>query len=167
MNLSKKQLYTEFPIIFARNVIGNTCWGKIMGHPANKEVCRVNFHICRCRNTKRQQDKAICRGFITKTEKIICVTFIQTFRSSEGRCCLQSSPVRCEDLRWESIKENKKVRKKEKKELNQEIDQENKKATKKKRKNFLFFLITFLVEFFFSCFLTFLFSFINSYLRFG
>ena len=58
-------------------------------------------------------------------------------------------------LRWELIKENKKVRK-------QENKNSTKKATKKKRKKFLFFLITFLVEFLFSffffCFLVFLFA---------
>ena len=58
-------------------------------------------------------------------------------------------------LRWEFIKENKKVRKQEldqesdkekkrKQELEQESDQE------KKKKNFLLFLITFLLEFLFS-----------------
>ena len=68
-------------------------------------------------------------------------------------------------LRWEFIKENKKVRKQENKNSTKKAikkKKSTKKATKKKRKNFLIFLITFLVESVFSCFLTFLFSLINS-----
>ena len=87
-------------------------------------------------------------------------------------------------LRWEFIKENKKVRKQEKKkkrktQLDQESDQEENKTRTRPRKwsrkkkvfsfflcRFLVFLIAFLVEFFFffSCFLTFLLSFINYHL---
>ena len=84
---------------------------------------------------------------------------------------LPSFSISGEGLRWEFIKEHKKVKKQENK-MNS-----TKKVIKKKRKFFsfslghflvrvlVFFFIAFLVEFLFSCFLTFLFSFINSHLR--
>ena len=73
------------------------------------------------------------------------------------------------DLRWEFIKENKKVRKQEnkistKKAIKKTITRPRKRP-RKKEKTFFFFLITFLVEILFSCFLTFLCSFINSHFR--
>ena len=77
---------------------------------------------------------------------------------------LPSFSISGEGLRWEFIKENKKVRK-------QENKNSTKKVIKKKRKFFSFFLgrflgrvLVFFLVFLFSRFLTFLFSFINSHL---
>ena len=108
------------------------------------------------------------RGWILWKKKwcgsihITSLLLLRNLRLSRYTCMVQH------ELRWEFIKENKKVRKQKnknstmtaiKKTRKQELDQE---SDQEKKKNLL--LITFLVKFLFSCFLTFLFSFINSHL---